>query len=197
MQSAEQRDDLIDMAYIVARENAERIADDVIEAATAEVEIDVPGFLLRPGLVQQTARQERRLYRIVARTARLRRDRGRCGGRSGCRSTRRKRRRLFQLLVQRLEHPGGFLAAGDTEIETAFGLARNRVGIVVAVIAALAAILLRHRRHHAPAHRAAFCELHTIGNRHGLVVPRCLAIVAIALQHGGALLCRQGGGTVR
>jgi hypothetical protein len=79
-------------------------------------------------------------------------------------------------------------------------LVGDRVGIVVAIIAALAAILLRHRRHHAPAQRAAFGELHAIGNRHGLVVPGRLAVVAIAawsLEDGSALLCRQRRRTIR
>ena len=89
-------------------------------------------------------------------------------------------RRLVQFLVQRFQHPGGFLAAGDAEIEPRLGLAGDRLGIVVAIIAALAAILLRHRRHHAPAQRTAFGELHAVGNRHGLVVPRRFAVVAIA-----------------
>ena len=89
-------------------------------------------------------------------------------------------RRFLQFLVQRLQHPGGFLAAGDAEIETRLGLAGDRLRIVVAIVAALAAILLRHRRHHAPAQRTAFGELHAVGNRHGLVVPRRFAVVAIA-----------------
>ena len=176
---AEQGDDLIDMAEIVAGENAEGIADDIVEAAAAEIEIDVPGFLFRSRLVEQAARHECRRDRIVARTAGLRGDRRRrCGRRE--RRARRGRRRLLQFLVQRLQHPGGFLAAGDAEIETRFRLAGDRLGIVVAVVAALAAILLRHRRHHAPPQRAAFGELHAIGNRHGLVVPRRFAVVAIA-----------------
>jgi hypothetical protein len=96
--------------------------------------------------------------------------------------------------VQRLQHPGGFLAAGDAQIEARFGPVRNSVRIVVAIVAALAAILLRHRRHHAPAQRAALRKLHAIGDRHGLVVPGRLAVIAIAgraLQNSGALLRRQ------
>ena len=193
VRSAEQGNDLVDMAEIIACENSEGVADDVVEAAAGKVEIDVPGFLFRSGLVEQAPRQERRRRRIVARTARLRGDRRRrCGGRgrrAGC-----GRRRFFQLLVQRLQHPGGFLAAGHAQIQARFRLARDGLGIVVAVIAALAAILLRHRRHHAPAHRASFGELHAVGDRHGLVVPGRLAVVTVArgpLHHGGALLRRQ------
>jgi hypothetical protein len=110
------------------------------------------------------------------------------------RRARCSRRDLFQLLVQRLQHPGGFLAAGDAQIETRLRFAGDGVGVVVAIIAALAAILLRHRRHHAPAQRAAFGEFHAVGNRHGLVVPRRFAVVAIAggtLQQRRTLLARK------
>ena len=112
---------------------------------------------------------------------------------------RRRGRRLVHFLMQRLQHPGGFLAAGNAEIEPRLAFARDRFRIVVAVIAALAAILLRHRRHHAPAQRAAFGEFHAVGDRHGLVVPRRFAVVAIAggpLHHRRALLRRQRRGTI-
>ncbi len=190
MRGAEQGDDLIDMAEIVACEDAEGIADDIIEAAASKIKIDVPGFLFRSGLVQKAARHECRRDRIVARTAWLGCDRRRRHGRR----CRKGGRRFLQFLVQRLEHPRGFLAAGDAEIETRLGFAGNRLRIVVAIITALAAILLRHRRHHAPSQRAALRKLHTLGNRQGLVVPGRLAVVAIAggtLKYGGALLRRQ------
>ena len=187
---AKQGNDLIDMAELVAGEDAEGIADDIIEAAAREVEIDVPGFLFRAGLVEETARQERGRHRIVARSAGLRGDgRRRCDGRG--RRPGRCGRGLLQFLMQRLQHPRGFLAAGDAEIEPRLRLAGDRLGIVVAIVAALAAILLRHRRHHPPSHRAAFGEFHAVGDRHGLVVPGRFAVVAIAggtLQHSGALL---------
>ena len=73
VRGAEQRDDLVDMAEIVAGENAEGIADDIVEAAAGQIELDVPGFLFRSPLVQQAARQECCRDRIVARTAGLRR----------------------------------------------------------------------------------------------------------------------------
>ena len=69
---AEQRDDLVHQANIVARENAEGIANDIIEPATGQIELDVPGFLFRTLLVQETTRQEGRGDRVVARSARLR-----------------------------------------------------------------------------------------------------------------------------
>ncbi len=74
MRRAKQGNDLIDMAEFVAGENAEGIADDIVEAAAGEIEIDVPGFLFRAGLVEEAARQEGRRDRIVARTAGLRGD---------------------------------------------------------------------------------------------------------------------------
>ena len=152
----------------------------------------MPGFLLGAGLVEQAARHEGRGNRIVARAAGLTGDDGR-GTLRGAAVPRRSRRRVFQFLVQRLQHAGGFLAAGHAEVEPRFALACDRVGIIVAIIAALAAILLRHRGHHPPPQRPAFGKLHAVGDRHGLVVPRRFTIVAVpaALQQGRALLRRQ------
>jgi hypothetical protein len=114
------------------------------------------------------------------------RDRRRCCGLG-------RRRRLVEFLVQRLEHARGFLAAGNAEIEPRLGLAGDRVGIVVTIVTALAAVLLRHRRHHPPPQRPAFGELHAVGNRHGLVVPRRIVVGSGAAEHGSALLRRQCG----
>ena len=187
MRGAEQRDDLVHQAEIVAGEDAEGIADDVIEAAAGQIKLDMPGFLFRALAVQQPARQEFGRRRIVARAAGFRdHRRRRCGiGRR----RRRRRWRLVDLLIERLQHPRGFLAAGDAEIEPRLALAGDRFGIVMAVVAALAAILLRHRRHELAPQRPAFGELHAIGDRHGLVVPGRLAVVAIA-HDGGALFGR-------
>jgi hypothetical protein len=126
--------------------------------------------------------------RIVTRAAGLPDRRRRRGSRRGGR-----RRRLVDLLIERLQHPRGFLAAGNAEVEPRFAFAGDRFRIIVAVVAALAAILLRHRRHHAPAQRPAFGKLHAIRKRHGLVVPRRFAIIAVAsrtLHDGRALLRR-------
>ena len=79
---AEQRDDLVHQPDIVARENAEGVADDIVEPATGQIELDVPGLLLRTLLVQEASRQEGRRDRIVARASRLRHDRRR--SRRGC-----------------------------------------------------------------------------------------------------------------
>ena len=83
----------------------------------------------------------------------------------------------LQLGMKLLEHAGGVLAARHAEIEPLFGLVENRVGVVLAVVAALAAILLRHRRHHAARQRLAVGELHAIGERHRRVVPRRAVVV--------------------
>lgn len=196
---AEQRDDLIDEADLVACEHAKTIADDIVELALGEIELDVIGLFLRLPLVEQAPRQERRRDRIVARAAGLgdrhrhgrRRHRIHLVGRLG-------RRRLVQLLVQRLQHPRGFLAAGDAEIEPCFATARDRLRIVVAIVAALPAILLRHRGHHLAAHGTAFGELHPVRNRHGLVVPWRFTVVAVTgLHDGGTLLRRQRRGHIR
>ena len=77
----------------------------------------------------------------------------------------RLRRRLAELLVERLEHAGGFLAARHAQVQPLFFLRDDEVGIVLAIVAALAAILLRHRGHHAPPQRPAFGERHALGER--------------------------------
>jgi hypothetical protein len=93
---------------------------------------------------------------------------------------RRRSWRLPKLFIKRLEHSRGFFAARNAQIEPRFGLVGNHLGIVMAVVAALAAILLRHRRHHLAADRTALSKFHAFGDRHGLVVPRRFAIIAIA-----------------
>ena len=57
----------------------------------------------------------------------------------------------------------GFLAARSAEIEPLLLAKEDRVGVVGAAVAALAAILLRHRRHQARRERAI------LGQRHALV----------------------------
>ena len=101
---------------------------------------------------------------------------GTCGFSAGRRSVRRFRRggrrgRGADLGVQRLQHAGGFLAARHAQVQPLFFLAEQRIRIVLAVVAALAAVLLAHRRHHAAGQRPALGELHALGERHGLVVP--------------------------
>ncbi len=50
---AEQRDDLIDEADLVAREHAKAVADDIVELALGEIELDVIGLLLRLPLLSR------------------------------------------------------------------------------------------------------------------------------------------------
>ena len=88
-------------------------------------------------------------------------------------------RRRADLRMQRLQHPGGFLAARHAEVQPLFLLLEQRVGVFLAVVAALAAILLAHRRHHLAAQRLAVGELHALGERQRLVVPR-RAVVGLA-----------------
>src|ERR1700743_1155094 len=106
MRGTQQSNDLVDISKIVLGKNAEGIADDIIEAATRQIEIDMPGLFLGSSLVEQAARHESRRYGIVAGTAGLRGgDWRRHGRRRGC--TGRSRRRVLKLFVQRLEHARG------------------------------------------------------------------------------------------
>src|SRR5262252_827430 len=118
----------------------------------------------------------------IARTPLLRARRG--GGRlrdndgwRGHGDALRLRRR--EILGQLLEHAGGFLAAGHAQVQPLLLAQKDRVRIILAVIAALAAILLAHRRHHPPPQRTAVGELHALGERQGLVVPRRRPVVTI------------------
>jgi len=70
------------------------------------------------------------------------------------------RRRLVQFLMQGLQHPGGFLAAGNAQIEPRFGLAGDRIGIVVAIVAGTGRNPAAPSRPSSAAARAAFGELH-------------------------------------
>ena len=80
--------------------------------------------------------------------------------------------------MQFLEHAGGFLAARHAQVQPLFLAGKDRTRVILAVVAALAAILLRHRRHHLPAQRLGVGQLHALGQRQGLVVPgRAVVIV--------------------
>src|SRR5262249_36851198 len=78
-----------------------------------------------------------------------------------------------------LEHAGGFLAARNAQVEPFFFFQKDRVGIIFAVVAALAAILLAHGGHHAPAQRPPLRKLHALIELNGLVVPWRLAVVTV------------------
>ena len=109
-------DHRLDQIRIVGGKYAERIADDVIEIGAGEIDIDVPGFLLRARLVQAPARQERRMNRIIARAAG---QRGGCGCRLQGRAAPgyRRRRRALKLGIKLLEHAGGLLAARHAKVQ--------------------------------------------------------------------------------
>ena len=92
---------------------------------------------------------------------------------------RRVYRRVFEFLKQGLEHPRGFLAAGYAKVQSLLLAGVNCARIIFAVVAALAAILLRHGCHHAPTQRLAIGKAHALGEWQGLVVPRGAAIVLI------------------
>ena len=62
-----------DQLAIVGRIDAEAVAHRVVEAGAREIELDMPGRLLRRALVQQGRRQEARLDRRLARVAALER----------------------------------------------------------------------------------------------------------------------------
>ncbi len=170
---------------IVGGNYAEGIPHGVIEIATGEIDIDMPSFLLRARLVQAPARQECRSDRIVARSAGQRGRRGcRLWGRGGRRRGLRRRRAL-KLGIKLLEHAGGFLAARHAKIQPLLRLREQSRRIVMAVVAALAAILLRHRRHQAARQRPAIGELHAIRQRHRRIVPRCAVVDLVGFRRRG------------
>src|SRR5712691_6653191 len=85
-------------------------------ARLRQIDLDVPGFLLRSGLVEAGAGEKDRFGRAIARAA------GRGGRRSHSRGSRRSlfgawRRRVADLLVQASQHAGGFPAARHAEIQ--------------------------------------------------------------------------------
>jgi hypothetical protein len=161
--------DRVDQRGIVGGINPEGIADDIIETAFGEIELDVPGFFFGTRLVETAARDECRVNWIVARAAGRSQRHGRRLPRRGLGACRRWRR--CELLIELLEHAGGVLAARHAQVQPLFFFREQRVGVILAIVAALAAILLRHRRHHLPPQRPAIGELHAFGQRHGRIVP--------------------------
>ena len=96
--------------------------------------------------------------------------------------------------MQRLQRPRGFLAAGHAEVEAGLHAEEQRVGVVLAGVAALAAVLLRHRRHHPAAQRPARGKRHPFRDRHGLVVPGRRAVVTVGERVGAAVGVQAGPG---
>ena len=166
-------------------------------ACFGEVELDVPGFLPGARLVEACARDEGGDSRTVAR-APASGLRGDLHGRLGDLDLGRRRP---DLRMERFQHPRGVLAARHTKIESLLGPRENRVGVVGAVVAALTAVLLAHRGHHAPAKRPAVGELHALGERQSQIVPGHVAVVAgradrielHAREESCRILWRQGG----
>ena len=188
MRRAEHADDLIDEPQIILDEDAETVADLIVETALGKVELNVPGLLFGAFAVQPPAREKSRARGIVAATANRRRRRGLDDSRR--RGSGRLARRLCQFLRERLQHARGVLAARRAEIEPRLLAVGQRVGVGRAVVAALAAVLLRHRRHHPPPQRPPLRQPHALVERDGLVVPGRLAVIDLA-QHGGVLLRRE------
>jgi len=128
---AELRDHGIDEARVVRREDAEAVADLVIDSAASEVDLDVPGLLFGIRRVKAAAGEEDAFGRLLARAAR--RDLVKLCGRGGD-DRRRGRPRLrlgaFELLRELLERPQGLLSAGRAKIQALLLLQDERVGVV-------------------------------------------------------------------
>ena len=168
--------------------NTERVTDRIGDSRVSQVQLNVPGLFARAFFVQPGAREESDRAGPIARRSRKGRGDGlgwrrgrrrRFGGcrRDGLRFGRCGDRAKFG--IERLEHAGGFLATRDTEVQPLLAFAEDRVGVVLAVIAALATILLTHRRHHPPPQRPALRELHALGERHGGIMPGRFAVIAV------------------
>jgi hypothetical protein len=172
----------IDQAGIVKGKDPEGIADDIIKIGADKIDVDVPGLLFRTRFVETPARQKSGDGRIVARAPggwRCRR-RGRLQRRGGG----RRNRRAIELGVELLEHAGRLFAARHAKVQPLLGFGDQRGRVVFAIVAALAAILLRHRRHHSPRQRPAVRKLHAFGERHGGIVPRGAIIRAVVYLPG-------------
>ena len=175
MRGAQHGDDLVDMAEVVLGEDAETVADLVVEAR-AEVELDMDGLLLGALAVEAAARQEGRLARRLARqcrpqgwvSSRL------CGRRQGHLDDRRGRGVEFD--GEAFDEAHRLLAAGGAEVEARLGLQKDRVGVIGAIVAALAAVLLRHGGHQARRERPVRRHRHALGRRHGRIVPGSLVV---------------------
>ena len=101
-----------------------------------------------------------------------------------------------ELRVEALQHPERLLAAGLAEVQTRFALEEDGVGVVGAVVAALAAILLRHRRHELLRLRPGLGHLHALGDRQRRVVPGRVVVVGELLPAAGHLGRADRGGAL-
>src|SRR6202044_3814355 len=85
----------------------------------------------------------------------------------------------YTTLFRSLEHARGVFAAGHAQVQPLLVFQDDGVGVILAIVAALAAILLAHGRHEPPPQRPALGELHAIADRHGGVMPRRLSIIVV------------------
>ena len=176
---ADSSNNLVGQGGLVRGIDSETVADLVVEPTLGQVDDDVIGNLLRAGPVQPAPRHEGRGNGSLTAVAWARIV--------GLRKPRRFLRRLLvriehaaaHLLDQRLQHARRRLAARNAEIEARLGLLGDGAGVVLAIVAALAAILLAHRRHHAPPQRPPLGQRHALIERHGRIVPGRLIVIAV------------------
>ena len=122
------------------------------------------------GAVESAARQEPGLDRIVARGPRFR---GRRRHARAFGDDRRGRRARGDFGGDPFERARGFLAAPRAQRQPLFLLEEQSIGVVGAhLVAALSAVLLRHRRHHAQRRRLVLSHRHALADRQRRVVPR-------------------------
>ena len=177
MRGADHGDDLIDEAEIILGEDAEGFAGLVVEPASERSNSTCQVAFSDPSLF----RRRRDKNAAVVGASRERPGCALRGTASGLASAKAGvgDRGLSISSTSVFQHARGFLAAGRAEIEPLLLREAMALRIILAIIAALAAILLRHRGHHAPPQRTAFRELHALGKRKRLIVPGRFAIVAI------------------
>ena len=90
------------------------------------------------------------------------------------------------LLEQPLQHAARILAAGDAQVELGLLALGDGLGIGLAQVAALAAVLLRHGGVELARQRLAVRQRHALGDRHGGVVPGRAVILGSGQRVGGS-----------
>ena len=185
---AELGDHRIDEDRMIGRKHAEAVADLVAEPARGKVDLDVPGLFLGVRRIEPAARQEDAFRRLFAGVP----GSGCAGDRRGVGHHRRRgglrlRQRGVELFGELLQRPKRLLAARRAEVQPLLLLEEKRVRVVGAVVAALAAILLRHRGHQARGERAALGHLEALVQYKRGIVPGRVAGVG---EHrtGGRIL---------
>jgi hypothetical protein len=154
----------------------------------------MPRLLLAPRRVEARAREEGGLDGVLAAIAqrpefRLLLVRSLAGAfRGGCGST-----GAAEFLVELLEHAHRLSAAGLAKVQALFALEEDGIGVVRAVVAALAAILLRHGGHQLLRLGLVLGEVHAVGDRHRRVVPGRVVVVGEPGTGGRSLARREGG----